>query len=103
VGFVPDENIVGKAFFIWFNFSEAAALRNHFSEGDHEEPARHYLIGMVVAVRRRRYRRDRGPERSLLPTSIFQDQKAITGIAQTTASTVGEGRPGVRSPAAWTT
>ena len=21
-GFVPDENIVGKAFFIWFNFSE---------------------------------------------------------------------------------
>jgi len=22
VGFVPDENIVGKAFFIWFNFTE---------------------------------------------------------------------------------
>ena len=21
-GFVPDENIVGKAFFIWFNFSD---------------------------------------------------------------------------------
>jgi hypothetical protein len=23
-GFVPDENIVGKAFFIWFNFSDVA-------------------------------------------------------------------------------
>ena len=25
-GFVPDENIVGKAFFIWFNFSEPSRL-----------------------------------------------------------------------------
>jgi signal peptidase I len=25
-GFVPDENIVGKAFFIWFNFSDLGRI-----------------------------------------------------------------------------